>query len=93
MNKQQLIESLADTLKHENLTKVQIECTLNALITTITKQVKKGDDVKFVGFGTFTKVKRKARTGRNPQTGATLKLPASWNMKFRVSQEIKSQFN
>ena len=52
--------------------------------------VKKGDDVKLVGFGTFTKAKRKARTGRNPQTGKAIKIPAAWAPKFRAGAEFKS---
>jgi nucleoid DNA-binding protein len=51
---------------------------------------RKGDDVKLVGFGTFTKAKRKARTGRNPQTGKAIKIPAAWAPKFRAGAEFKS---
>jgi DNA-binding protein HU-beta len=56
----------------------------------IKKAVKKGDDVKLVGFGTFTKAKRKARTGRNPQTGKAIKIPAAWVPKFRPGAEFKT---
>lgn len=86
MNKQQLIEKIAaDT----NLSKAQTENILNCAFDHIKKTVKKGDDVKLVGFGTFTKSKRKARTGRNPQTGKPIKIPASWAPKFRAGAEFK----
>ena len=45
--------------------------------------------MKLVGFGTFTKAKRKARTGRNPQTGKAIKIPATWFPKFRPGSEFK----
>ncbi len=87
MNKAELIEKIAgDT----GLTKAQIEKTLDATMDTIKKSVKKGDEVKLVGFGTFTKSKRKARTGRNPQTGKAIKIPAAWYPKFRPGAEFKS---
>lgn len=86
MNKQQLIEKIAT---EANLPKAQTENILNHCFETIKKTVKKGDDVKIVGFGTFTKAKRKARTGRNPQTGKTIKIPASWAPKFRAGAEFK----
>ena len=57
---------------------------------TVRKSVKKGEDVKLVGFGTFTKAKRKARTGRNPQTGKAIKIPAAWHPKFRPGAEFKA---
>lgn len=87
MNKSELIEKIAgDT----GLTKAQIEKTLDATMDTIKKSVKKGDEVKLVGFGTFTKAKRKARTGRNPQTGKAIKIPAAWYPKFRPGAEFKA---
>lgn len=86
MNKQQLIEKIATEAK---LPKAQCENVLNICFETVKKTVKKGDDVKIVGFGTFTKAKRKARTGRNPQTGKTIKIPASWAPKFRAGAEFK----
>jgi len=87
MNKAQLIERVA---KETNTTKAQTERMLDATINLIRTSVKKGDEVKLVGFGTFTKAKRKARTGRNPQTGKTIKIPAAWYPKFRPGSEFKS---
>ncbi len=66
MNKAELIEKVATEV---GITKAQTEKLLDCTMDTIKKAVKKGDEVKLVGFGTFVKAKRKARTGRNPQTG------------------------
>ena len=86
MNKAQLIENIA---KAANVTKVDAETMLNATLDTIKKSVKKGDDVTLIGFGTFTKSKRKARLGRNPQTGKEIKIPAMTVPKFRAGREFK----
>jgi DNA-binding protein HU-beta len=86
MNKQQLIEKIATEAK---ISKAQAEHMLNVTVDTIKKTVKKGDDVKIVGFGTFTKAKRAARMGRNPQTGKAIKIPAAWYPKFRAGAEFK----
>ena len=86
MNKAQLIEAVA---KSANLTKVDAELVLNTALDTIKKSVKKGEDVTLIGFGTFTKSKRKARTGRNPQTGKEIKIPAMTVPKFRPGREFK----
>ncbi|HAG91625.1 MAG TPA: DNA-binding protein [Bdellovibrionales bacterium] len=87
MNKAELIEKVAS---ETGLTKADTERVLDATITNIKKSVKKGNDVKLVGFGTFLKAKRKARTGRNPQTGKTIKIPASSFPKFRPGAEFKT---
>lgn len=87
MNKQQLIDKMA---ADGNMSKAQAEQFLNLTVENIKKAVKKGDDVKIVGFGTFTKAKRKARTGRNPQTGKAIKIPATWYPKFRPGAEFKA---
>jgi DNA-binding protein HU-beta len=87
MNKAQLIEAIAKNCK---LTKTDTESVLNAAIDTIKKSVKKGDDVTLIGFGTFTKSKRKARMGRNPQTGKEIKIPAMTVPKFRAGREFKN---
>lgn len=87
MNKAQLIEKVAE---ETGLTKSQTEKLLDVTMDNIKKAVKKGDEVKLVGFGTFTKAKRKARTGRNPQTGKTIKIPATNFPKFRPGAEFKA---
>src|SRR5580658_977907 len=86
MNKTQLIDVIA---KSTQLTKTSVEDVLNATLETIKKSVKKGDDVTLVGFGTFTKSKRKARPGINPQTGKEIKIPAMTVPKFRPGREFK----
>ena len=90
MNKAQLIERVS---KDTELTKADTERVLDCFMDTIKRSVKKGDDVKLVGFGTFTKSKRKARTGRNPQTGKAIKIPAAWYPKFRPGTDFKSLLN
>lgn len=86
MNKSQLVEAVAE---HTELTKTNIEEILNSALDLIKKSVKKGDDVTLVGFGTFTKSKRKARIGRNPQTGKEIKIPAMTVPRFRAGKEFK----
>jgi len=90
MNKADLIERVS---KDTNLTKTQVENVLNCITDWIKKAIKKDEDVKLVGFGTFTKSKRKARTGRNPQTGAEIKIPASNIPKFKPGKEFKELIN
>ena len=87
MNKAQLIEAVAKVTK---LTKTDCESVLNSCLDTVKKSVKKGDDVTLIGFGTFTKAKRKARIGRNPQTGKEIKIPAMTVPKFRAGREFKN---
>jgi DNA-binding protein HU-beta len=87
MNKAQLIEQLAKSTK---MTKANCEAALNACLDVIKKSVKKGDDVTLIGFGTFTKSRRKARMGRNPQTGKEIKIPAMTVPKFRAGREFKN---
>ena len=90
MNKAQLVDKLAQETK---LTKAQAESVLDATLEAIKKTVAKGDDVKLVGFGTFSRGKRKARTGRNPQTGAAITIPASRVPRFKAGKEFKEQVN
>jgi DNA-binding protein HU-beta len=86
MNKAQLIEHVS---RSTQLTKTDAETILNAALETIKRTVKKGDDVTLVGFGTFTRTKRKARAGRNPQTGEEIKIPQMTVPKFRAGREFK----
>lgn len=86
MNKAQLVEQVAKTT---TLTKTDVEAVLNSSFELIKKSVKKGDDVTLVGFGTFTKSKRKARAGRDPQTGKEIRIPAMTVPKFRAGKEFK----
>ena len=90
MNKAQLVDRIATDAK---CTKAQAESVLDTAIESIKKAVSKGDDVKLVGFGTFSRAKRKARVGRNPQTGAEIQIPASKIPKFKAGKEFKDLVN
>lgn len=90
MNKAQLVEKLA--LKSK-LTKSEAEAHLDTLIDVIQNALIKGDEVKLVGFGTFTRTKRKARVGRNPQTGKEVKIEAAYVAKFRPGKDLKEALN
>ena len=85
MNKAQLIDEVAKV----TCTKKEAEVAVDATLSAIQKALKKGDSVTLVGFGTFGVTKRKARTGRNPQTGAAIKIAAKKVVKFRVAKAAK----
>ncbi|MEN9544408.1 MAG: hypothetical protein RLZZ598_1241 [Pseudomonadota bacterium] len=86
MNKTDLIEHIA---KEADISKAAAGRALEALIGGVTKTLKKGDSVSLVGFGTFAVTKRAARTGRNPRTGATIKIKAAKVPKFRPGKALK----
>ena len=86
MNRAELIEEMA---KVTGQTKADNERWLSAFINTVSKNMKKKDGVKLVGFGTFATAKRKARTGRNPQTGESIKIPARTVPVFRPGAALK----
>ncbi len=92
MNKKELIEAVLKEKTLTNFTKKDAENFVNAFIDTVRKTVKKGDDVSLVGFGTFTKVKRAARTGINPATGEKIKIKAKTLPKFRPGKAWKEMF-
>ncbi len=86
MNKGDLVGKIA---KDAGLTKRQAETAFDSLINGVASALKKGQKVTFVGFGTFSVSKRKARTGRNPQTGAPIKIAARKVPKFTPGKELK----
>ena len=90
MNKAELIEAMA---KANKLSKKENEEVLNAFVDAVTKELKKGGKVQLVGFGTFEVGKRAARTGRNPQTGAEIKIKASRTPKFKAGKALKDAVN
>jgi DNA-binding protein HU-beta len=90
VNKGDLVEKVA---KEVGITKTQADCALNCLLDIVTAELKKGGRVTLVGFGTFAVGARKARTGRNPQTGAAIKIPAKKVVKFSVGAELKGAVN
>lgn len=90
MTKAELIDAVASAA---GVTKSDAEKTLGAFFDTVTKAAKKGDKVAWPGFGSFSTSKSKARTGRNPQTGAAVKIAASTRMKFTSSSTLKAALN
>ena len=90
MTKAELIDAVASAA---GVTKTDAEKTIGAFFETVTKAAKKGDKVAWPGFGSFSTSKRKARTGRNPQTGAPVQVPASVAMKFTSSSTLKAELN
>lgn len=90
MNKNELIAEIA---KSTDLTKAKSAEVLDVLIDVITKSLSKGKEVRLVGFGTFTTVKRKATEGRNPRTGAVIKIAASKQPKFKPGKALKDTVN
>lgn len=90
MNKQELIAKIA---KDTGATKTLSAQAVDSLIEGITKALKKGDTVTFVGFGTFKTSQRKARTARNPQTGATIKIPKRKAVRFVAGKALKGAVN
>ena len=87
MNKEELI---AEISKKTKISKKDASLVLSATIDTIQSQVKKGNKVTLVGFGTWASKKRAARTGRNPQTGATLKIAAKTVPTFSAGKAFKT---
>lgn len=90
MNRAELITEIADLTGQP---KTLVSATLSAMLHSITGAVAKGEKVTLVGFGTFERRTRQARTGRNPRTLAPLRIPASKVPAFRAGQELKSIVN
>jgi DNA-binding protein HU-beta len=90
MTKAELIEAVS---KKAGTTKADTEKVLGAFFDQVVAVAKKGDKVAWPGFGSFSTSKSAARTGRNPQTGAAVKIPASTRMKFTASSTVKSALN
>lgn len=90
MNKNDLVAAVADST---GLSKADANRAVEAVIETITKSLKKGTEVRLVGFGTFNVSHRRATEGRNPRTGETIKIPASKQPKFRAGKALKDAIN
>lgn len=88
MNKAELIAHIAT---NADIAKTQANAALDAFIEAVTKALKKGDKVTLVGFGTFSVSKRAARMGRNPQTGAAIKIKAKKVAKFKAGKELSGK--
>ena len=87
MTKAELVAAMA---KEAKVSKVSAERALNAFSGAVTKALKKGDKLTLTGFGTFCVAKRRARTGRNPQTGKEIKIAATRVAKFKAGNLLKS---
>jgi DNA-binding protein HU-beta len=90
MNKNDLIGTVAEKA---NVTKAQAGDAVDAVFEAISGSLKKGDEVRLVGFGTFSVSKRKASVGRNPATGAEINIPASNQAKFKPGKGLKDAIN
>ncbi len=90
MNKQELIGTVADT---SGLGKGDASKAVEAVFDAISAALKKGDEVRLVGFGTFSVSKRKASTGRNPRTGEEMTIKASNQPKFKAGKGLKDAVN
>jgi len=86
LNKGDLVARIA---KEAGFTKTQADAAVSSVFAGITYALKKNQKVTIVGFGTFSVTKRKARAGRNPQTGAVIKIPARKVPKFSAGSELK----
>lgn len=90
MNKGEFVEALADRM---DVSRAQADRALSAVLDLITEHMAKGEKVAFTGFGSFEVSSRAARTGRNPQTGASIKIAASKVPKFSAGASLKNSVN
>ena len=90
MNKTELVAAMAD---QTGLSKKDAEAALKAFVDVVGEELKKGDKVQLVGFGTFEVTNRAAREGRNPQSGEVMKIAASKAPKFKAGKALKDLVN
>ena len=90
MSKQELVNYVANKT---GLSKKDAEASISSFVDGVKSSLKKGDSVTLVGFGTFSVSKRNARTGRNPQTGATIQIPARKVPVFKAGKGLKQAVN
>ena len=90
MNKSELVSAIAEEAQ---LTKVEAEKSLKGIVDALTDCLASGDKVTLVGFGTFSVAQRAARTGKNPQTGKQIDIPASAAPKFKAGNTLKALIN
>ena len=90
MNKNELVASLADKT---SLKKTEVEKVLKAFTETVAEELKKGEKIQLVGFGTFEVAERPAREGRNPRIGETMTIAASKAPKFKAGKALKDSIN
>ena len=90
MNKAELVAAMADKAE---ISKKDAEKALKAFTDVVAEELKKGEKIQLVGFGTFEVSERAARTGSNPQTGKEMKIPASKAPKFKAGKALKDMIN
>lgn len=90
MNKNDLITEIAGLA---DLSKVKVGEMVDCFVNVVTKTLKKGEEVRLIGFGTFSISKRKATKGHNPRTGEEIKIPASKQPKFKAGKTLKEAVN
>ena len=90
MNKTELVAAMAEKAE---LSKKDSEKALKAFIDVVSEELQKGEKIQLVGFGTFEVSERAVRTGKNPQTGAEIKIPASKAPKFKAGKALKDAVN
>ncbi len=90
MNKTELVAAIADKAE---ISKKDVEASLKAFTDVVAEELKKGEKIQLVGFGTFEVSERAARTGRNPQTGEEMTIPASRAPKFKAGKALKDFVN
>ena len=90
MNKTELVAAMAEKAE---LSKKDSEKALKAFIDVVSEELQKGEKIQLVGFGTFEVSERAARTGKNPQTGAAIQIPASKAPKFKAMKSLKEKVN
>ncbi|MBQ4293733.1 MAG: HU family DNA-binding protein [Lachnospiraceae bacterium] len=90
MNKAELVSAIADKT---GLSKKDAESAVKAFTDVVAEELKKDQKIQLVGFGTFEVSKRAARTGRNPQTGKEMKIPASSTPRFKAGKALKDAIN
>ena len=84
---------IAEVAARTGVGKAEAERAVNTILDILTEVLKRGEKINLVGFGVFEVSARKARTGRNPQTGAEIMIPASKNPRFRASKLLKDALN
>ena len=90
MNKTELVAAIAEKTE---LSKKDAEKALKAFTDLVAEELKKGEKIQLVGFGTFEVAERPARTGRNPMTGKTIEIAASKSPKFKAGKALKDSLN
>lgn len=90
MNKSELISTISDKI---NVEERDVKEVIDSFLEVVEEVIESGDKLTLVGFGTFETVNRKARTGKNPQTGRTIEIPAATVPKFKPGSKLKAAAN